>query len=314
MGLRPGHTRRRGRLQQIGGRGTGKRQPAVRWTFKRPASIPHDKVLGPRICHPGIVPTAEGSCIPDEAVRSAGISRDGKADGELLKVVNADVRKDWMARYFRPKAPESWAKDPDEWLDNHSIEAVIKQYAETDKTFVSLGAVPIDFAAPDPYSGNSSKCLIPAFCKLNLSDLRTQGKTGVGMVFNIDPHFKDGSHWVALYVDVGSAPGQQSGGLRKDRQFGQLGDGSPGCYYFDSYGYPPPRQIKLLMQSLWRQDNRCKMAYNGRRFQYSTSECGVYSIYFVICMHYGVKFKHFVKHRVKDDVMLFLRSWFWNVE
>lgn len=310
MGLRPSHTRR---LVQYGGRGQsshiGRARPAVRWTFKRPAAIPHDKVLGPRICHPGITPTAEGYCIPDEALRTAGVSRDQKNDKELLESVSADLRKDWLTRYFRPKAPESWSSDPDEWLDNHSIEAVLKQYVDADKTFVSLGAVPIDFAAPDPYSKNEGKCLIPAFCKINLAELRSQGKTGVGMVFNIDPHFKDGSHWVALYVDLGT----QSGGLRKSGM-AKSSNGGPACYYFDSYGYPPPRQIKLLMQSLWKQDNRCKLAYNGRRFQYSNTECGVYSIYFLICMHYGVQFKRFVKHRVKDNVMLFLRSWFWNVE
>jgi hypothetical protein len=308
MGLGPAHTRRHNsRLVQIGGRA----RPSVRWTFKRPASIPHDKVLGPRICHPGITPTAEGHCIPDEAIRSSGVSRDGKSDTELLETISADVKKEWLTRYFRPKAPESWNKDPDEWLDNHSIEAVLKQYQESDQTFVSLGAVPIDFAAPDPYSKNTAKCLIPAFCKLNLEELRTQGKKGVGMVFNIDPHFKDGSHWVALYVDVGSAEQRQVAGLRKSAVTKE--DDAPACYYFDSYGYQPPRQIKLLMQSIWKQDNRCKLAYNGRRFQYSNTECGVYSIYFIVCMHYGVKFKHFVKHRVKDNVMLFLRSWFWNV-
>ena len=297
----------------------------VQWTYKRPATIPHDKVLGPRICHPGVTPTAEGSRIPDEAIRKLGansreqlcdrLSCEKNSDAALLKVVSPEVRKEWMTKYFRPKAPESWAKDPDEWLDNHNIEAVLKQYEESDQTFVSLGAVPIDFAAPDPYSGNSSKCLIPAFCKVNLAELRAKGKTGIGMVFNIDPHFKDGSHWVALYVSVGTGPSTQTGGLRRrgSRQQNTADDG-PACYYFDSYGYPPPRQIKLLMQSLWKQDNRCKLAYNGRRFQYSSTECGVYSIYFVVCMHYGIRFKHFVKHRVKDDVMLFLRSWFWNVE
>lgn len=280
-------------------RGGGNR---IRWTFKRPASIPYEHVLGPRLCHPGVKGT-NGSCIPLEAIQSQGAQSRAdlcqrlncsaaEDDLALLKALPAEVRKEWERKYFRPKAPESWSKDPDDWLDNHSIEAVLKQYEEADPTFVSLGAVPIDFAAPDPYSKDQNKCLLPEFCKLNLADLRAKGKRGVGMVFNLDPHFKDGSHWISMYVDVNE----------------------PACYYFDSYGYPPPKQIKLLMQSIWKQDNRCKLAYNGRRFQYSASECGVYSIFFVLCMHYGVKFKRFVKHRVKDDVMLFLRSWFWNVD
>jgi hypothetical protein len=283
----------RAHLMQVGG---GRR---INWTYKRPAKIPYEKVLGPRLCHPGVTMNGE-SCIPATAIQSQGANtraelcqRLGAADDDLalLKVLPPDVRKDWTTRYFRPKAPESWNKDPDDWLDNHSIEAVLKQYEQADPTFVSLGAVPIDFAAPDPYSQNAQKCLLPEFCKINMAELRAKGKKGIGMVFNLDPHFKDGSHWISMYVDLIE----------------------PAAYYFDSYGYPPPKQVKLLMQSLWKQDNKCKLAYNGRRFQYSASECGVYSIYFVICMHYGIKFNHFVKHRVKDDVMLFLRSWFWNV-
>ena len=40
-------------------------------------------------------------------------------------------------------------------------------------------------------------------------------------VFNLDPSYKPGSHWVAVYID------------RKGRPD-----------YFDSFGRPPPREIK----------------------------------------------------------------------
>lgn len=276
----------------------------IRWTYKRPKSIPYDHLLGPRGCHPGIKGSKD-SCIPEATLRTQGTTSrkelcnklgcKGDSDGELLKVLSPELRKEWMTKYFRPKAPEEWKKDPDDWLDNHSIEAVLKQYEEADPSFKSLGAVPIDFAAPNPY-GRKDQCMLPEFCRLNLDELRRSGKTGVGFVFNLDPHFKDGSHWVGMYLDVGSVAKP------------------PAVYYFDSYGYPPPKQIRLLMETFWSQDKRTKLAYNGRRFQYSASECGVYSIYFVICMHGGVRFKRFVKHRVKDEVMLYLRSWFFNVE
>ena len=275
----------------------------INWSYKRPTSIPYQAALGPRTCHPGNKGATKDSCIPDSALSEVGVSsrqqlcskygcKDAGDDGEILKVLPPEIRRTWEKKFFRPKAPESWKKDPDDWLDNHSIEAVLKQYEEADPTFKSLGAVPIDFAAPSPYSKDKKQCLLPEFCKLNLNDLRAEGKKGVGMVFNLDPHFKDGSHWIAMYVDVEE----------------------PACYYFDSYGYSPPKQVKMLMETLWSQDNRCRLAFNGRRFQYSESECGIYSIYFLVCMHSGVAFKRFVKHRVKDQVMLFLRSWFFNVE
>ncbi len=285
-------TRRWGRTKQKGGR--------IAWTYKRPDHIPYNEALGPRKCHPGNKAATEDSCIPATELGGSALQfcqrhggcKDGHVSDEaILKVVSPDIRKTWEKKYFRPKAPEVWAKDPDDWLDNHSIEAVLKQYEEADPTFMTLGAVPIDFAAPSPYS-KTQQCLLPEFCKVNINDLRAKGKKGVGMVFNLDPHFKDGSHWVSMYLDVEE----------------------PACYYFDSYGYRPPKQIRQLMETFWSQDNNCKLAYNGRRFQYSESECGIYSIYFIVCMHSGAEFKKFVKHRVKDNVMLFLRSWFFNTE
>ena len=283
------------------------------WTFKKPINIPYEKVLGKRGCKPGNM-GSEDSCIPltnlkelagelgveeptnrSSLCKSLQCSEDSDKglleSGKLTKTKKEELLK----KFFRPPPPEEWKTDPDSWLDNHSMEAVFKQYEESDPTFKSLGAVPIDFAAPSPYgsgSGTTKQCLLPEFCNLTLEGLRKDGKTGVGAIFNLDPHFKDGSHWVSFYLDVNE----------------------PAAYYFDSYGMKPPKQIRLLMETFWSQDHRCKLAYNGRRFQYGKSECGMYSLFFITCMHYGIKFKHFVKHRVPDNVMLFLRSWFFNTD
>lgn len=281
----------------------------TRWVYKKPTSIPYEKILGKRGCRPGNN-GSQDSCIPVEDLRQLAKELnlpEPSTRSELCKSLNcqedsdkgllgsAKITKskkdDLLAKFFRPSPPEEWANDPDAWLDNHSMEAVLKQYEDSDPTFKSLGAVPIDFAAPNPY-GSGNQCLLPEFCKLSLEELKKSGKTGVGAIFNLDPHFKDGSHWVAFYLDVNA----------------------PAAYYFDSYGMKPPKQIRLLMETFWSQDNRCRLAYNGRRFQYGKSECGMYSLFFIICMHYGIKFQHFVKHRVPDNVMLFLRSWFFNTD
>ncbi len=292
-----GRTRRRrnNTLYKIGGARGGRSL-----TYKKPDSIPYETVLGKKGCKPVIPGTeqgSEGSCIPSHEFQKlasgSATLRDAcgnlkcnrVSDGGFLERVGNAEKERLLKTYFRPKAPEEWKNDPDAWLDNFTIEAALKQYEEIDPSFMTLGAVPIDFAAPSP--NDKSKCLLPQFCKLNLNDLRAKGKRSVGMVFNLDPHFKDGSHWVALFLDINK----------------------PGCYYFDSYGMRPPKQIKLLMETLWSQDKRMELGFNGRRFQYSQSECGMFSVFFIICMHYGIPFKKFVKHRVKDEVMLFLRSW-----
>ena len=110
--------------------------------------------------------------------------------------------------------------------------------------------------------------------------------------FNLDPHFKDGSHWVAAFVDLRPA-------ARK-------------VYYFDSYGIEPPQQIAKFMRSLTLQDSALELAYNARRFQFQGSECGMYSLYFIICMLEEENFKTFCHKPVPDGEMLRLRHWIFS--
>ena len=203
-----------------------------------------------------------------------------------------DSQKDKLARqYLRPPRPSAWASDPDQWLDSNNIGDVMKQYEETYKDFKFLGVLPIDFAAPDPYTkGPTKKCLIDKMCEIDIAALRRSGIDRLAAAFNLDPHFKDGSHWVACYVD-----------LEKHR-----------VYYFDSYGIRPPIQIAKFMRSLTLQDPKMELAYNGRRFQYQGSECGMYSLYFIISMLEGADFKTFCHHAVPDGEMLRLRHWLFS--
>ena len=192
--------------------------------------------------------------------------------------------------YLRPKQPDSWKSDPDMWLDSTNIESVMKQYEEDYPTFKFLGPFPIDFAAPDPYSGAKDKCLIGEICDLNLKESAAAGKLQVGIIYNTDPHNKSGSHWIANYVDI-----------PKHR-----------CYYFDSYGYEAPKQIQKFMQWLVLQDPQMKLAYNARRFQFKGSECGMYSMYFISRMLFGEDFRHFCRRAPPDGEMLRLRKWMFS--
>lgn len=78
--------------------------------------------------------------------------------------------------------------------------------------------------------------------------------------------------------------------------------------YYDSYGYETPPLIAKLMRSFNLQIQDCRLEFNNRRFQYGNSECGMFSMYFIICMIHGITFKNFCKDTVKDNFMLKLRS------
>lgn len=203
--------------------------------------------------------------------------------------INEDTKKQLRKEYLRPRYPKGWINDPDMWLDNFNIQNVLSQYQAAYPWFKFLGVFPIDFSAPNPYTQDHKQCLNKELCTINLKEEYAKGIRGLGAIFNLDPHFKSGSHWVGLYIDLHS--------IKK-----------PKCSYFDSYGYKTPPLIARLMKSFRLQIPSIELGYNARRFQYGNSECGMFSMYFIICMLSGISFKAFCKDSVNDTYMLELRK------
>lgn len=259
-------------------------------------------------CNPGTTRKSKNKCLPSKIYND--ISKILKVKGSDEKLfhsigcqpgeehclldnapINENTKKQLRKQYLRPRRPKAWDSDPDMWLDNYNILHVMNQYQQAYPWFKFLGVFPIDFSAPDPYKHNGSgpKCLYKETCELNLKDEYNKGFRGIGMIFNLDPHFKGGSHWVGLYINLNNI-------------------NKPFVGYFDSYGYKVPPLIARLMRSFKLQINTCTLGYNARKFQYGDSECGMFSIYFIICMMCGISFKDFCKDSVSDDYMLQLRK------
>jgi len=205
--------------------------------------------------------------------------------------LSAAQKKDLAKKYLRPAMPKTWEEDPDMWLDSTNISDILNQYEEKyakdgKKGFEMMGPFPIDFAAPDPYNkSGTKKCLMNEICELRVEKAIANGTHSIGIVYNLDPHFKSGSHWVANYIDI-------------------VGHH---CYYFDSYGMEPPSQVAHFMKWLTTQDPQMKLHYNARRLQYKNTECGIYCIYMIIRMLMGDKFTEITRRKPKDDDMLLLR-------
>lgn len=283
-----------------------------RFSLKTNKQIP---TPGPSQCHPRVGEKRPAyGCLPPEVLQKAasqtGVPLESnptllrKALEKHLNVkpeqemsfLNAlpfpSSEKEELAKtYLRPSQPTKWKEDPDMWLDSLNIESVMKQYEEAFDEFEFMGPFPIDFAAPDPYIGSGEKkCLIREICGIRMEQAIQHGTKSIGIIYNLDPHFKDGSHWVANYIDI---PNHK-------------------CYYFDSYGYEPPKQIAIFMKWLTTQDPKMKLMYNARRFQHLGSECGMYSMYFIIRMLAGDQFRPFCKRQPRDSVMLDFRDWMFS--
>lgn len=225
-----------------------------------------------------------------QLAKQLNVSPDDEASFIDALPIDAKEKQVLKQSYLRPQQPEEWKSDPDMWLDSLNIAAVMKQYEEDRNDFEFMGPFPIDFAAPDPYEKDKQECLIEEICDLKLAEQKAKGKTKIGIIYNLDPHYKNGSHWVANFID-----------LTKNK-----------AYYFDSYGMEPPHQIQKFMQFLTLQEPKLKLAYNARRFQFKGSECGMYSMYFIIRMLMGEDFLHFCRRAPRDGAMLYLRNWLFS--
>lgn len=171
-----------------------------------------------------------------------------------------------MSPKLRPMMKQSWLKNKHEWLDNHDIKRCIQQYEEKYTSFEFLGAIPRDAMC-------ESVCSIYKTCSVNVTDMLRRKKTELGVVFNLDRHTESGSHWVALYANF----------RPRSPKFG--------IYYYDSVGDKPPKEITEFMQSIKQQVGQVYKReftehFNGHinivRHQYKNSECGMFSMVFLI--------------------------------
>ena len=207
------------------------------------------------------------------------------------KCLQENVPLDIVENTFAPNAPNEWKEKPDEWLTSIELLEVMKQHELSDKQFDFIGPSPIDYDHHKAYG----ECVWEELCEFSLADNLEKNKTKIGVIFNLDKHNKDGSHWVALFIRT------------KKKEI----------YYLDSYGEKMSRQIKKFVKKVQKQATSIgvgpyELIENKRRHQFSESECGMYCLYFIIQMIKGKSFNKFLKKRVKDNYMKKLRKIYFN--
>ena len=183
---------------------------------------------------------------------------------------------------FRPKMPDSWKEDRFTWLTTSDINYAMRQYERIYPKFLFIGPVAVD--CPGGY-----------LCELTGFDFSKLGKvTDVGIVYNLDPHYKGGSHWVALHVN------------KKQRSID----------YYDSYGSPPPPEIDSFMKKIEKDMARggikMKRDYNKVRHQFGNSECGVFSMNFIIEKLKGHTLKYISQKPIDDEQMNEMRNYLYR--
>jgi hypothetical protein len=227
-----------------------------------------------------------------------------------LDIVKKLEDEDIENNTFRPKGPTKKY----EWLSTNHINDVVEQYMNVHKDFLFLGAVPYDF----------DDLAVLGISDLNFAKIEKAGKHKIGMVINLDEHYKSGSHWVALYTD-----------LEKNQ-----------IYFFDSVGKVPGKRIRKFINRVTKylynkkyhknlpindvisklkeikktkgdinKDEPLAMhlknllgggidvRYNMHQHQFENSECGVYSINFIVRLVSGESFDNIVNNITSDEEM-----------
>lgn len=173
-----------------------------------------------------------------------------------------------IKKTLKPKSPNG----KEEWLSSIDIYDVMEQYMQKYSDFIFFGPVPIDF---DEYSN--------ALSRINLKKLKNKSK--IGIIFNTDPSYKSGEHWISMFIDL------------KNKTI---------CF-FDSVGDEPPKEVKKFMNKIIKQAKglgiKLKQVINGKQHQYGNSECGVYSLYFITSRLQGKSCNHINNKIIKDKEM-----------
>jgi hypothetical protein len=195
---------------------------------------------------------------------------------------------------FAPESPKEWEKNPNEWLSSIDILQVMGQYEKKYKCFDFLGPSPIDYDTHKLHD----KCVWEELCHFDLDKHIKKGYTKIGVIFNLDPHYKGGSHWVSLFINI------------KDKTI----------FFFDSAGEHIPQQIEKFVNTVIEQGKKLpdpiyfKFDQNYPvEHQYGNTECGIYSLFFVIYMLEDKITGHYLKtHIIKDKYMEKFRNVFYN--
>jgi hypothetical protein len=206
---------------------------------------------------------------------------------------NTKMEKE-LLEAFAPESPKEWTKNPNEWLSSIDILEVMNQYEKKYKCFDFLGPSPIDY---DTHKLRG-ECVWEELCHFDLEKQMKKGFNKFGVIFNLDPHYKGGSHWVSLFINV-----------RKKTIF-----------YFDSVGEPCPAQIKkfadMVIDQGTKLPNPIKFHFDQNHpveHQYGNTECGIYSIFFIIHMLEDKITGHYLKtHVLKDEYMEKFRKVYFN--
>jgi Ulp1 protease family, C-terminal catalytic domain len=227
-----------------------------------------------------------------------------REDCWLNVIKDPKQREELDDQLFAPDMPKEWKHKPNTWLSNFDIMAVLEQYEKSHEHFKMIGPTPIDF--DEKPSDKGGKCVWQDLCTFSLKHCLDEKKTKIGIIFNLDKHDQEGSHWISLFIDL-------------DEWF---------MFFLDSAGETMPNEVKKLVKRIVKEGKglgkKFKVYQNHPlEHQMGNTECGVYSLFFIITMLTGEadgkklttlqdKVSFFKKTRIPDKYIQKYRKVYFN--
>ncbi len=136
--------------------------------------------------------------------------------------------------------------------------------------------------------------------KINLYKLIEDGYDCMGVVLNTDVSTGRGKHWFCLYCDLNHS-GKPDDPITIE--------------FFNSSGFEPRPEIIVWMEStchdmMSKYDIYCKIinVANGRQLQFSRTECGVWSLVYILSRLCNHEPEWIIKVKANDNDMIKYRK------
>ena len=125
-----------------------------------------------------------------------------------------------------------------------------------------------------------------------------EGIKKIGIIFNTHPHNKSGEHWISMFINI-------------DKK---------NILYFDSGGSKIPKEIEKLARRIQDQGKTLRPKINfkfntttGVHHQLEDTECGIYSLFFIINMlEENVNKRYLMNNLFRDKYIQQFREVYFN--
>ena len=198
---------------------------------------------------------------------------------EISGVLGREHTDKIIATRFKPAGPANSTA----WLNNDNIDHTIHQWSKIYPKFLHIPFQMIDFDKNETH-----------LAQVNLVDEYQRGMRRMGCVINTDKSTGSGIHWFCIYID-----------MTDDKKWT--------LEYFDSAGDYPKKSVHewlnnqraLLSAAHAGQAIEVVDVTRSNQLQRSTTECGVFSLWYILSRLNGIPYSYFSQPNATDDKMMY---------